>query len=268
MNSELELAGKLADTADARAMEVFGTQNFSVHKKSDGSPVTDIDREIEATLRKLIAERFPDDGIIGEEYDATNPESDRQWILDPIDGTKAFMRGNENWATLIALRERGKIVVGVASAPAMDQRYIAVAGQGATVNGSAISTSAVADISDAMLSHTSMTGFTRINDHEKLEALAHRCWDSRGAGNSFTHLSVARGTADIGWTSRAHVWDYAALSLIVTEAGGKFYDGAGPGVSGPGISANAHLFASALSAAGVREGSNSEDVPRMSVTPR
>jgi histidinol-phosphatase len=268
VNQDLELALQLADAADARAMQVFGTDNFSVERKADGSPVTDIDREIEATLRKLIAERFPGDGIIGEEFDATNPGAPRQWILDPIDGTKAFMRGNENWATLIALRVDGNVVVGVASAPAMDQRYTAVAGEGASVNGAPISTSAVDDISDAMLSHTSMTGFTRIDEQEKLEALALRCWDSRGAGNSFTHLSVARGSADIGWTSRAHVWDYAALSLIVREAGGEFYDGSRPGVSGPGISANVHLYEAALAAAGVQETHNSADVPRMSATPR
>jgi histidinol-phosphatase len=255
MSADLELALRLADAADARAMQVFGTRNFSVHNKPDGSPVTDIDREIETSLRKLIAERFPDDGVIGEEFDAVNPDSARVWILDPIDGTKAFMRGNENWATLIALRVDGEVVVGVAAAPAMDQRYVALAGQGATMNGTPISTSQVADISDAMLSHTSMTGFTRINEEKKLEVLALQCWDSRGAGNSFTHLSVARGSADIGWTSRAHVWDYAALSLIVREAGGEFYDGAGPGTSGPGISANSHLFGAALSAAGIRDDS-------------
>jgi len=251
MTADLELALTLADAADERAMQVFGTRNFSVESKSDGSPVTNVDREIEAQLRKLIAEHFPDDGVIGEEFDAVNPEAKRVWVLDPIDGTKAFMRGNENWATLIALRVDGKIVIGVAAAPAMEQRYSAVAGQGATMNGKPISTSHVADISAAMLSHTSMTGFTRIDEQEKLEALALQCWDSRGAGNSFTHLSVARGSADIGWTSRAHVWDYAALSLIVTEAGCKFYDGSRPGNSGPGISANAHLFPAALSAAGI-----------------
>jgi histidinol-phosphatase len=268
MSSELELALRLADAADERAMQVFGTRNFTVQNKPDGSPVTDTDREIESTLRKLIGDRLPDDGIIGEEFDETNPGAPRQWILDPIDGTKAFMRGNENWATLIALREGGRIVLGVASAPAMGQRYIAVAGQGATMNGSSIATSKVTDISDAMLSHTGVTGFTRINEHKKLEALALRCWDSRGAGNSFTHLSVARGSADIGWTSRAHVWDYAALSLIVKEAGGEFYDGSGPGVPGPGISANANLFTTALSAAGIRDASKPEDVPLLPVTPR
>ena len=108
--------------------------------------------------------------------------------------------------------------------PALGHRYHATRGSGAALNGRPIHVSRVAEVSEALITHTSIPGFVRTHQAERLLALAGRCWDARGLGNSMSHLAVARGTADIGWTSRANVWDFAALSLIVTEAGGRFTD--------------------------------------------
>ena len=240
--------------ADAMAMEVWGKGDMVIDRKPDGSPVTITDRQIEQVLRQRIEAAFPDDGIVGEEFGVTNGNARRLWLLDPIDGTKSFMRGNENWATLIALLVDGVTEIAVASGPAMSQRYRAQRGRGATCNGEPIHVSTVANVGEAMLSHTSVAGFTRIGQEDRLESLARQCWDTRGSGNSFSHLSVARGTADIGWTSMAHEWDYAAPALIVEEAGGKFYNGAGRGTSGPGISSNGLLHEIALEAAQLSEG--------------
>ena len=251
MNQDLELAMALANIADEISMRWFGSADLSVETKSDGSPVTAIDHDIETQIRAAIADEFPADGVIGEEFDDSNPDATRQWILDPIDGTKAYMRGHESWATLIALEVEGEVTVAVASAPSMRERYHAVRGGGAFLQAKPIHVSQVREVSEALLSHTGIRGFTKIGQEKAVEDLARRCWDTRGAGNSFTHLSVAKGTADIGWTSRAALWDYAALSLIVTEAGGKFHDGSGRGSAGPGVSSNPWLYAAALSAAGI-----------------
>ena len=166
--------------------------------------------------------------ILGEEFGLVGDRGATwRWVIDPIDGTRSFVRGNETWATLIALQRDGKSVVGVASAPAMRLRFHATLGGGAFLNGRRIHVSKIANISEALITHTAIRGFVITKQAERLVGLAGRCWDARGIGNSMSHLAVARGTADIGWTSRANVWDYAALKLVVTEAGGRFTDRSG-----------------------------------------
>ncbi len=180
-------------------------------------------------------------------------------MIDPIDGTRSFVRGNETWATLIALQRDGESVVGVASAPAMRLRFHATLGGGAYLNGRQIHVSKISEISEALITHTAIRGFVITNQAERLVALAGRCWDARGVGNSMSHLAVARGTADIGWTSRANLWDYAALKLVVTEAGGRFTDRSGddPVRGGTGISSNGLLHDTVLEAAGYPAGETS-----------
>jgi histidinol-phosphatase len=249
----LALALEFADIADAISMQLFRTRQLDVQTKPDLTPVTAADKAIEQAIRDRLHQEHPDHGILGEEFGArVSGASPWRWVIDPIDGTKSYSRGNETWATLIALQHEKVTVVSVASLPALKQRYHACRGRGVFFNDRPIHVSAVADVREALLTHTGLPGFVRTNLAGRLTALAGRCWDARSVGNSLTHLFVARGSADIGWTSRANVWDFAALSLIVEEAGGRFTDRSGddPRKGGTGISSNGVLHEQALEAAG------------------
>lgn len=247
------LAHRLADMADSISMSLFRSLDLRVERKADLTEVTQADRSVEARIREEVAQRHPGDRVVGEEMGGDQADtSGRRWIIDPIDGTRSFIRGYETWATLIALQQEGRTMVAVASVPALTLRFAAVRGQGATVNGAGIHVSTVDREEAAMLAHTSVTGFARAGVDARLRALAARCWDSRSMGNALSHLSVARGIADIGWSARANLWDFAALALIVEEAGGRFTDrSADSPVGGAGISSNGLLHEVVLEAAGL-----------------
>ncbi len=240
---ELALANELADIADAVSMRFFRSLDLVVTTKPDLTPVTQADHAIERAIRELVGQRRLGHAILGEEFGGdVEAVGGWRWVIDPIDGTKSFVRGNETWATLIALQHDGASMVAVASTPAFGHRYAAVRGRGATVDGRPLHVSAVDNIEQAMIAHTSVSGFARVGMAAELVEMARRCWDARGMGNALSHLAVARGTADIGWTSRANVWDYAALSLIVEEAGGRFLDRSSDGpLGGTGLSTNGIL---------------------------
>ena len=253
VTDDLALAIELADVADGISMERFRAHDLKIDSKPDLSPVTEADRAIETYARGRIGVAHPDHAIIGEEFGVVGDRGAAwRWVIDPIYGTRSFVRGNETWATLIALQRDGESVVGVASAPAMRLRFHATLGDGAFLNGRRIHVSKISEISEALITHTAILGFVITKQSERLVALAGRCWDARGIGNSMSHLGVARGTADIGWTSRANLWDFAALSLIVTEAGGRFTDRSAddPVLGGTGISSNGLLHDLVLEAAG------------------
>jgi histidinol-phosphatase len=252
LDDELALANELADIADAVSMRYFRSLDLVVTTKPDLTPVTQADHEIERALRELVATRRPGHAIVGEEFGGdVSAVSGWRWVIDPIDGTKSFVRGNETWGTLIALQKDGESMVAVASTPAFGHRYAAIRGGGATVDGRPIHVSAVDSIQQSMIAHTSVSGFARAGMEAELVQIARRCWDARGMGNVLSHLAVARGTADIGWTARASVWDYAALSLIVEEAGGRFLDRSGDGpLGGTGLSTNGLLHERVLELTG------------------
>lgn len=243
LGEELAFAQRLADLADSISMERFRALDLMVTAKPDLTPVTEADQAIERLIREVVATERPGHTVLGEEYGGDPAaRAGWRWVVDPIDGTKSFVRGNETWATLIALQHDGRSVVGVASMPAFGQRFVATRGGGTTVNGKPAHVSKITTVEQSMLAHTSVSGFARVGLAPDLVALARRCWDARGMGNALSHLMVARGTADIGWTSRAAVWDFAALSLIVEEAGGQFLDRAGDGpLGGTGLSTNGLL---------------------------
>jgi histidinol-phosphatase len=254
MNPDLRFAHELADMADAIAMSHWRSLDLRVERKPDLTEVTDADRQIEERIRERVHRHRPSERVVGEEFggDVADTAGVR-WIVDPIDGTRSFIRGYETWASLIALQHDGVTVCAVASVPALGQRYAAARGEGATADGKPIRVSTIDHVDAAMLAHTSISGFVRVGIDDRLRALAGRCWDSRSMGNSLSHLSVARGTADIGWSSRANLWDFAALALIVEEAGGRFTDrSADSPVGGAGVSSNGLLHELALEAAGVR----------------
>jgi histidinol-phosphatase len=223
MHADLSFALRLADLADAVTVERFRADDLVVETKPDLSPVTEADRAVERLLRKRIGEERPDHGVVGEEFGADQPGSAR-WILDPIDGTKNYLRGVPVWATLIALEREGRVEVGVVSAPALHRRWWAARGSGAFVNGRRMRVSQVADLADAVLSYASLTSWERHGLGEQFLTLARSCWRTRGFGDFWSHMLVAEGAADLAVEPEVELWDLAAPQVIVEEAGGRFTD--------------------------------------------
>lgn len=241
--SSLAVALELADVADAITLEHFGGPVPSV-EKPDGTPVTEADRAVEAALRERLADRRPDDAILGEEQGGTIDPSTSTWVIDPIDATKNFMRGIPVFATLIGLVEDGRASVGVASAPALGERWDAALGDGARRNGEAVGVSAIADLADAQVLHGGLHGF---REHpgmwDLLGRVADRCGRTRGFGDFWMHLLVAGGMAEIAFEDDLSPWDVAALECILTEAGGRLTGLSGESalVSGDALSTNGLL---------------------------
>jgi histidinol-phosphatase len=189
----------------------FRSRDLQVETKSDLSPVTDADRAAERVLRERIAHDRPGEGVLGEEEgDDSLPV---RWIIDPIDGTRNFLRGIPVWATLIALERDGDVVCGVVAAPALGRRWWAVRGEGAFANGEALRVSGVADLAEASVSCSYGRDLARLEP---------KVWHARGIGDFWQHMLVAEGALDAAVDSRLSIWDSAAVAPIVTEAGGRF----------------------------------------------
>jgi histidinol-phosphatase len=223
MHADLSFALELADLADAVTTERFQADDLIVETKPDLSPVTEADRAVEQVLRKRIGEERPGHSVVGEEFGADDPGGAR-WILDPIDGTKNYLRGLPVWATLIALEREGRVEVGVVSAPALARRWWAARGEGAFVNGRRIRVSKVGGLSDAVLSYASLTSWEQHGLGEQFLTLARSCWRTRGFGDFWSHMLVAEGAADLAVEPEVELWDLAAPQVIVEEAGGRFTD--------------------------------------------
>lgn len=234
LDDDLALARTLAAHADLISMRRFSAQNFTVTTKPDRTPVTEADREVEKAIREGIAAARPHDAILGEEFGATGEQSgdgrpQRQWIIDPIDGTANFLRGVPIWGTLIALAIDGVPRVGVVSAPALDQRWWAATGLGAYTQraGSAetpLRVSTVSAISDAVVSYNSLPGWIDAGRGDQAIALAQSAWRARAIGDMWSYMLVAEGSVDIATECGLQPYDMAALIPIVTEAGGRFSD--------------------------------------------
>lgn len=224
--NQLEFALKLADAADAISLSRFRSLDLEIQTKPDRTPVTDADRAVEAKLRELIAQSFPSDTVIGEEFE--NEEAgDREWIIDPIDGTANFLRGIPIWATLIALRVNGELVLSVVSAPAMGRRWWAEAGSGSwtsDVDGSTrkLKVSAVANLADSYVSYNSIQQWHQIGLSQQIVALADKVWRTRAFGDFLSYMYVAEGVIDAASEPDLKIYDIAALVPIVREAGGTF----------------------------------------------
>jgi histidinol-phosphatase len=210
MPDDLAFALRLADAADATTMRRFGAADLLVDAKSDLTPVTDADRTTERVLRELVADERPGEGVFGEEEgDDGGPV---RWIVDPIDGTKNFARGLPVWATLIALERDGDVVCAVVSAPALGHRWWGVRGEGACRDGVKIQVSAVSALAGAAVSCSSASDLARVES---------RVSHARGFGDFWQHVLVADGALDAAIDARLAPWDYPAVALIVTEAGGR-----------------------------------------------
>ena len=258
LESDLQLALELAAIADGITMGRYLAQDLVVTTKPDNTPVTDADRATEEALRKHLATARPADGLVGEEFGSQNIEAARYWVMDPIDGTKNFMRGVPTWATLIGLVERQsdeseKVIVGVVSAPAIFRRWYAsnCSGAFATLNNSAprrISVSKVSELSNASITYSDFQGWS--DRLVKFQNLITTCTRSRGLGDFWSHMLVAEGAVDIAAEPSLALWDMAALDVIVREAGGTFSNltgEVGP-FGGSGISTNTLLHSKVMAA--------------------
>jgi histidinol-phosphatase len=255
---DMSLAHVLADTADSMAMSRFRSNDLRVSSKPDLTPVTDADTAIEEALRRTIGRARPRDGVLGEEFGSSEPAAwpaARRWIIDPIDGTKNFVRGVPVWATLIALLAGDAPVVGLVSAPALGRRWWATKGTGAYAGrhqhaATRIHVSEVADLRDASLSYSSLSGWDEQGRLPGLLDLALGVWRSRAYGDFYSYMLLAEGAVDIACEPEVSLWDLAALAPIVTEAGGVFTDlegRPGPG-GGSAVATNGKLHEDVLDA--------------------
>ena len=268
---DLALAHALADLADAITLDRYQSQDLVITTKPDNTPVTDADRAVETAIREALGTHRESDGLVGEEFGSDKGSSGRYWVIDPIDGTKNFMRGVPTWATLIALVEvdsagTEEVIVGIASAPALARRWSAAKGHGATVrfnagtddftdaetekdfesftlavNEKKISVSKVSSLNDASISYSDFVGWgDRLEPFQKMLAGA---WRTRGIGDFWSHMLVAEGAVDVAVEPSLAVWDMAALDIIVREAGGTFTNTAGQSgpFGGSGVSTNGIL---------------------------
>lgn len=249
---DLRLAHVLADDADALTMARFKALDLHVMTKPDLTPVTDADRAVEEGIRRTLSRARSRDAILGEEQGTTG-HSQRRWIVDPIDGTKNFVRGVPVWATLIGLEVDGEIVVGVVSAPALNRRWWAMKDGGAwtgtsLLRASSIQVSDVSRIEDASFSYASIDGWEEHGLLDDFLALSRRCWRTRAYGDFWSYMLLAEGAVDIAAEPELELYDMAALDVIVREAGGIFtsLDGEpGPG-GGNAIASNGKLHDQAL----------------------
>jgi len=224
IEQDLVFALELADAADDITLARYRATDLVVETKPDLTPVSEADRAAEKALRARIEAERPRDGVVGEEYGETEGSGDRRWILDPIDGTKSFVRGIPAWGTLIALEQAGEMVVGVVSAPALRRRWWASRGTGAFADGERIRVSRVSKLGDALFCFTSLRAFEEHGMGDELRSLAARCWEARGFGDYWAHVLVAEGSADVAVEPIMNLWDNAALQVVVEEAGGRFTD--------------------------------------------
>ncbi|MCU1346505.1 MAG: hisN [Acidimicrobiia bacterium] len=238
LQAELAFAHDLADAVDPITLSRIRATDLAVTTKADLTPVTEADTAAESTMRRLIAATRPGHAVLGEEEGLIgDPNAEWQWVLDPIDGTANYVRGVPIWATLIALRHREQAVVGLVSAPALNQRWWAVAGGGSFTAalgdraGTPIRVSGVNSLTDSFVGHSSTGGWFSRGRGPQFVELCERVWRSRGLGDFWMHCLVAQGAMDVAIEPIVSLWDLVAVDLLVREAGGRFTDlegGLGP----------------------------------------
>jgi histidinol-phosphatase len=254
--ADLALALELADAADAVTMDRFQALDLRVQTKPDTTPVSDADLAVEALLRDRLAHVRPGDTVLGEEQGQLGAASARRWILDPIDGTKNYVRGVPVWATLLALEVDGEVTVGVISAPALGRRWWASRGGGAYADGRRISVSGVTMLGDASFAYSSLSGWEERGRLAGFLDVTRAVWRDRAFGDFWSHCLVAEGAVDISAEPEVSLWDIAPLKVLVEEAGGTFTDLAGDGSPAGGsiVCTNGALHAEVLGMLAPRSG--------------
>lgn len=277
-DDDVRLAHVVADAADAATLPRFTARDLHVELKADSTPVTDADRAAEQAVRNVLRRARPRDAVLGEEYGLEAPAVDgrsaaaepggrvplnaaglpaaggtRCWVVDPIDGTKSYMRGVPVWGTLLALLDGPDVVAAVVSAPALNRRWWAGRGSGAWTGRSLSSASpcrvsGVTALEEASLSYGSLMAWEEAGTLDPFLRLARRCWRSRSYGDFWSYMLLAEGGVDIATEPEVALHDLAAVSLIVEEAGGRFSDlsgGRGP-AGGSALATNGPLHDMAL----------------------
>ena len=251
---DLALAHRLADQADGITLARFGAHDLVVSSKPDLTPVSDADLAVEQAIRRELSSSRPGDAVLGEEDGETGTGA-RRWVVDPVDGTKNFVRGVPVWATLIALQEDGVVTVGVVSAPALGRRWWAARGLGAFTGGSlgtarGLQVSAVSALADASVAYSSLTGWEEQGRLPGLLQLSRDVWRTRAYGDFWSHVLVAEGAVDASFEPEVSLWDLAPLQVVVEEAGGRFTDlsGAARPDGGSAVCSNGLLHDRVLSA--------------------
>ncbi|MCM0638523.1 histidinol-phosphatase [Cellulomonas wangsupingiae] len=246
-DDDLRLAHVVADTVDALTMSRFKAQDLKVETKPDLTPVSDADRAAEDLVRSQLGRARPRDAVHGEERSDTG-HGPRRWIVDPIDGTKNFVRGVPVWATLLALMDGDEVVLGVVSAPALGRRWWAAKGTGAWTGkslaaASRLRVSNVERLEDASLSYSDLREWEEHGRFDQFVDLQRRAWRTRAYGDFWSYVLVAEGAVDVAAEPELELYDMAALVPVVTEAGGRFTSLRG--VDGPhggsAVVTNGHL---------------------------
>jgi histidinol-phosphatase len=249
VEADLRFAHELADAADAVTLAHFRSLDLRVDAKPDLTPVSEADRAAEDAVRSAVAASGRGEGVLGEEAGEGGAGGagggTARWIVDPIDGTRSYVRGAPVWATLLALERDGVVDVGLVSAPALGRRWWAVRGGGAWADGSQCRVSDVGRFEDAVLSTTSPRDMPA-----GWHALARRAWADRGFSDFWQYCLVAEGSIDVAADEALQLWDYAAVELIVSEAGGRCttFTGEAASPGAPFVATNGHLHDEAVAA--------------------
>ncbi len=243
----LAICQELADAADALTLPAF-RQQLEVRTKADGTWVTSVDEAVERTLRSMILDRFPGHAVLGEEDGRQGPPDAPTWILDPIDGTTNFVKGNPVFATLIAVQVDGQEVAGVVSAPALATRWDGLAGGPAHQDGRPIRVSQVAALGEAEVAFGGLDHFTGSGRGDGVIRLVEATRRQRGYGDFWNHCLVAAGSTDVAAEAAVSLWDLAAVKVVVEAAGGRFTDLSGQRTAdgGSALSSNGRLHDEAL----------------------
>ena len=250
----LDVASEIAALTGPVALDLF-RRNIAVDLKADRSPVTEADRAAERAAREWIAKRFPEHGVIGEEYGEERPGSRLRWLIDPIDGTRTFVAGVPLWGSLVALCDGENVIAGAAAYPAVGESIVAAVGAGCWANGARCSVSTTSDLSHALVLTTDEQFHASTPaKRDAWRRLAASAANARTWGDCYGYLLVATGRADVMIDGAMHPWDAAPLLPVITEAGGRFVDYSGRATAfGDGsIATNAALADQTLDLLGVR----------------
>jgi histidinol-phosphatase len=246
-DDDLRFAHVLADNADDITTRRFRALDLKVDTKPDLTPVTDADHATEESLRNVLRRSRPRDAVLGEEGGRSG-SGPRCWVIDPIDGTKNYVRGVPVWATLIGLMDGPDVVVGVVSAPALSRRWWGALGGGAwtgrsLTKASPCRVSGVTKLGDASLSYSGLGGWSDRGLLDNFLGLTRSVWRTRAFGDFWSHMLVAEGACDVSAEPEVSLWDMAALAIIVTEAGGRFtsLEGEATPDGGSVVCTNGHL---------------------------
>jgi histidinol-phosphatase len=251
-DDDLRFAHVLADAADDITTKRFRALDLRVETKPDLTPVSDADKAAEDSLRNVLRRARPRDAVLGEEFGRSG-YGPRCWVLDPIDGTKNYVRGVPVWATLVGLMDGPDVVVGVVSAPALSRRWWGALGSGAwtgrsLMKASPCHVSGVTKLGDASMSYSGLGGWAERGLLDNFLGLTRSVWRTRAFGDFWSHMLVAEGACDIAAEPEVSLWDLAALQIIVTEAGGRFtsLEGEATPDGGSAVCTNGHLHEEVL----------------------